>query len=135
MKNKTIIIDGVDVAECEFLIINNDKQLCRCIKSDLFGGIEFVENAKNANCKDNSNCYYKQLKHKKKECKKLKKLSCKFKEYCTCNTEKFLQTLKYIKQIAEQECDYCKRFNDDGCYKFCNYNKILRKIKEIENET
>ena len=64
MTDKQIIIDGVDVSECEFLIISNDKQLCRCIKSDLFGAIEFVENAKNGNCKNNSNCYYKQLKSK-----------------------------------------------------------------------
>ena len=67
------IIDGIDVSECEFLIISNDEHLCRCIKSDLFGGIEFVENAKNRNCKDNPNCYYKRSKRKEQECEKLKK--------------------------------------------------------------
>ena len=70
MTDKQIIIDGIDVSECEFLIISNDKQLCHCIKSDLFGGIEFVENAKNGNCKDNPNCYYKQLARKERECQR-----------------------------------------------------------------
>ena len=70
--SKEIYIDGTDVSGCEFLTISNDKQLCRCIKLDLFGGIEFVENAKNGNCKDNPNCYYKQFKRKEQECKELK---------------------------------------------------------------
>ena len=73
MTDKQIIIDGVDVSECEFLIISNDKQLCRCIKSDLFGAIEFVENAKNGNCKDNTNCYFKQLKRKEQALDEIEK--------------------------------------------------------------
>ena len=80
MTDKQIIIDGVDMSECEFLIINNDKHLCRCIKSDLFGAIEFVENARKGNCKDNPNCYYKQLKRKEQECEELKKEVKKQKE-------------------------------------------------------
>ena len=81
---KEIIIDGVDVSECEFLIINNDKQLCRCIKSDLFGAIEFVENAKNGNCKDNPNCYFKQLKRKEQECGKYKQALDEIRQYRVC---------------------------------------------------
>ena len=73
MTDKQIIIDGVDMNECEFLIINNDKHLCRCIKSDLFGAIEFVENVRKGNCKDNPNCYYKQLKRKEQECEEFRK--------------------------------------------------------------
>ena len=65
-----IFINGVDVSGCEFLITNNDKHLCHCIKSDLFGGIEFVENAKNGNCECNHNCYYKQLARKERECQR-----------------------------------------------------------------
>ena len=71
MTDKHILIDGIDVSGCEFLITNTDKQMCRCIKSDLFGGIEFVKNAKNGICKDNPNCYYKQLKRKEQECEEL----------------------------------------------------------------
>lgn len=66
MTDKPIIVNDIDVSECEFLIISNDKHLCRCIKADLFGAIEFVENARKGNCKDNPNCYYKQLQHESK---------------------------------------------------------------------
>ena len=111
MTDKQMIIDSVDVSECDFLIISNDKQLCHCIKSDLFGGIEFVENAKNGNCKDNPNCYYKQLKRKEQECEELKRLISKqknakiqlsklkdkqYKEFCDMK-----QTLIEIKEIVE----------------------------------
>ncbi len=42
MQDKPIIVNDIDVSEREFLTISNDKQLCRYIKLDLFGGIEFV---------------------------------------------------------------------------------------------
>lgn len=73
MTDKEIIIDSIDVSKCEFLIINNDKHLCRCIKSDLFGGIEFVENARKGNCEDNPNCYFKQLKRKEQALDEIEK--------------------------------------------------------------
>ena len=106
MTDKQIIIDGVDVSGCEFLIISTNKQMCRCIKSDLFGAIEFVENAKNGNCQNNPNCYYKQLKRseaqceamfvshtdlekaykaKEQECEELKKECAWVKESCSIN--------------------------------------------------
>ena len=47
--------------------------------------------------------------------------------------QKIKEALNDIKEIAERECYLCRRFNDDGCYKFCNFNKILQKIKEIED--
>lgn len=71
----------IDVSKCEFLIISNDKYLCRCIKSDLFGGIEFVENAKSVTCKDNPNCYYKQLQQLKQENEKLEAENLELKRY------------------------------------------------------
>ena len=89
MTDKQIRIDGVDVSGCEFLIINNDRQLCRCIKSDLFGGIEFVENAKNGSCKDNSNCYYKQLKRKEQECYKYKQALDEIERYLDAQQKYF----------------------------------------------
>lgn len=59
----------------------------------------------------------------KTKCKELKKLSCKFKEYCTCNTEKFLQTLNDIK-------DYCNKYPQNSI----EFKKqILQKISEIED--
>lgn len=149
--DKQIIINGVDVSGCEFLIINNDKRLCRCIKSDLFGGIEFVENAKNGNCKDNPNCYYKQLKRKEQECEELKKNVEHWKmehkeakakgewtydlvkkrlgqqlDQLKAENEKLEQTLTEIKEIAQYDV-YTSR--TDLCLKL---NWIKKKISECE---
>ena len=77
MTDKPIIVDNIDVSKCEFLIITNDKHLCRCIKSDLFGGIEFVENAKNGNCENNPNCYFKLLQQEKQNSQESRDTSIK----------------------------------------------------------
>lgn len=99
-----LIVDNIDVSKCEFLIISNDKHLCRCIKSDLFGGIEFVENAKSGTCKDNPNCYYKQLQREKQSSQEATDTSIK--EF---NRAEELNTLLKYKQ---QECDRLKHDND-----------------------
>lgn len=104
MTYKRLIVDNIDVSKCEFLIITNDKHLCRCIKSDLFGGIEFVENAKNGNCKDNPNCYYKQLQREKQSSQESRDTSIK--EF---NRAEELNTLLKHKV---QECDRLKHDND-----------------------
>ena len=104
MTDKPLIVDNIDVSKCEFLIISNDKHLCRCIKSDLFGGIEFVENAKNGNCKDNPNCYFKQLQREKQSSQESRDTSIK--EF---NRAEELNTLLKHKQ---QECDRLKHDND-----------------------
>lgn len=60
MDNK-VIIDGVDVSKCEFYI--NSKNLeynCKQTPQSYF-------------CKNNPDCYYKQLKTKEQECEELKK--------------------------------------------------------------
>lgn len=99
-----LIVDNIDVSKCEFLIISNDKHLCRCIKSDLFGGIEFVENAKSGTCKDNPNCYFKQLQREKQSSQEATDTSIK--EF---NRAEELNTLLKYKQ---QECDRLKHDND-----------------------
>lgn len=50
---------------------------------------------------DEEECLRKEIDKLKAEKKELKKVSCKFQSYCTCNTEKFLQTLTEIKSILE----------------------------------
>lgn len=153
MTDKQIIIDG-DVSGCEFLITSGDKQMCRCIKSDLFGAIEFVENARNGNCKDNPNCYYKQLKRKEQECEKLKielensiklnKANAKSYEKFWYKVEAYKQTLSEIKEIAEENlqtnaCANCDgKGIQEGCIDTdCSYyqmEKIYKKISGVNNE-
>lgn len=50
--------------------------------------------------------YYKQLKRLEQENKELKELKCKFKEYCTCDTERLQaeneENLHYLACMTEQ---------------------------------
>lgn len=75
MTDKQIIIDGVDVSECEWIreIILDSEYICTCNLNKKISGY----------CKDNPNCLYKQLKRKEQENKKLR------------------QTISKIKRIAE----------------------------------
>lgn len=92
--NKTII-DGISVSKCEFLRSVQDKQICHCIKSGLFGMIEFVENTKNKNCEENPDCYFKQLKRKEQE----------YEDYKIANAEleKENDELLKFKEMQEKE--------------------------------
>ena len=77
MTDKQIMIDGVDVSGCDCFIEQmdfpnnleggyyNQNNLCEC-------GIQGVESYPFF-CKDNPDCYYKQLKAKEQECERLEK--------------------------------------------------------------
>ena len=75
MTDKQIIIDGVDVSGCSCII--QDYQRANNIE----GRYEHIKNVcelgersaeyYNLFCKDNPNCYYKQLKRKEQECERL----------------------------------------------------------------
>lgn len=103
-----IIIDGVEVNECDFFIKNRDKYLCRCIKINSFGDIVNPKNAENSNCLDNYNCYYKQLARNTAECEKLKEsqniliegYAKRYKKW-----ERFRQAFDELKEICEQLVD------------------------------
>ena len=58
MTDKPIMIDGVDIAGCEFHSSTPSSELCYM---------------KGNKCNDNSNCRYKQLIRKTQECEELKK--------------------------------------------------------------
>lgn len=51
--------------------------------------------------------------------------------------DEYKQNIKDIKKISKSYCDSCKKFvglNQKLDCKYCNYNKVLQKIKEITNE-
>ncbi len=62
MTDKQIMIDGVDVSGCKCFYINDSHpERQECINPYCKGF-----------CKDNPNCYYKQLQRKEQECERLK---------------------------------------------------------------
>lgn len=92
MTDKTII-DGVDISGCEHY-----DEVC-------------LGNHHYKWCKDNDNCYYKQLKRKEQECDQLK------------------QTLTEIKEIAEREV---KHAPDGETFSRPEIKQILQKISEVK---
>ena len=72
MDDKQIMIDNVDVRECEHVRISTslfkEKTYVQC-------SAFFLENDDSyCDCTDNPNCYFKQLKRKEKECEQLKEV-------------------------------------------------------------
>lgn len=90
MTDKQIIIDGVDVSECEHYEDLN----CFAYRDSCGYPLD---------CKDNPSCYYKQLKHKHQECEKVKQTLIEIKEIAeedfnhTCR-ETYARQLKQILQ-------------------------------------
>ena len=146
MKNKQIIVDDVDVGGCEFYIDSKNLEFnCKQTPQSYF-------------CKNQPNCYYKQLKRKEQECEELKKELEAVYDDCkgcpTCNEalynanlyakeyRKLKQTLAEIKEITKnmnKECFY-NDFSCDGCDMIngCTYKgklSVLQKIKECEGES
>ena len=80
LKKQLIKCDDNIIADCEY----SKKDLCSFIhrKKEVITGLQ------------------QQLDQLKAENEELKKVSCKFKDYCTCDTEKLKQTLTEIKTIA-----------------------------------
>ena len=66
MTDKQIIIDGVDVADCEHINACDKKMKCVILQDDVCETNPYCEGF---------NCYYKQLKRKEQECEVLRKLA------------------------------------------------------------
>jgi predicted transcriptional regulator len=142
MTDKQIIIDDVDVSECEFYKNTNWKN---CYSRDY----------KESVCQSNHNCYYKQLKRKEQECEAYKmeaeegkeinaelkaeleqekawhKTSDEISKANSKYTAKLKQTLTEIKETAEKAredlytCESIIYADDD-------LREILQKISECE---
>ena len=97
-----VIIDGVDVSGCEFVVkpINDNRIKCHCAKGllQIAKMQEQPESIKSGLCENNPNCYYKQLQRKEKECKELKKLNnilnIAFTSVSNSNTDKIIKQLQ-----------------------------------------
>ena len=118
MTDKQIIIDGVDVSGCECYTPNIEMD---CILHPLQSDA----------CKNNPNCYYKQLARKEQECKELKKQLERKEE----NYQKLLnKSNKYIHNLVDenvQDISNLARQLDQLKAEKEELKKILIEIKEI----
>lgn len=110
MTDKQIIIDSIDVSKCKYF----DYYYKEC-KAEYYTryGYEIV---KCDSCKDNPNCYYKQLKRKEQECEKLK------------------QTLTEIKEIAKNTIKNVSDRCIETTPMYSVHKQILQKISKCEVE-
>lgn len=105
MADKKIMINGVDVSGCE-LFDGSHKCICDKTGLDEYKKLRQLDTVKYVNCRDNYNCYYKQLKRKEKENEKL---------------SKYKQALKEIKELsAEFENRYGSFFLMEEILQKCN---------------
>ena len=107
MTDKQIIIDGVDVSRCSYGEIEKSIFKCSC---------EYNIRSASMFCKDNPNCYYKQLKHKEQECE-------------TLASQLDFEVQK--KECLEQECERWKS-NFNG--KVSAIEELLQQLDKLKAE-
>ena len=117
MYNK-VIIDGVDVSKCKYF--DCDSKKCKA-EYYVRHGYEIVEYD---SCRENPNCYYKQLKREEQEVQQamdnyVQLVLQRVKEY---------NELVDLYKAKEQECEELKKQLQHENQKLNNINKIRNKI-------
>ena len=110
-----IIIDGVNVAGCEFYQIE---------ANELYPKAQYCGSMRNTFCENEPDCYYKQLKRLEQENKRLKK---------------DVQLFKCLDTFGESECRCACRclgneFCEDADKKINNYRSALEEIRELSTK-
>ena len=106
MTDKQTTIDGIDVSGCECIIedyqrANNFEGRYEHIKNVCELGERGAEYY-NLFCKDNPNCYYKQLKRKEQECEKLKNQLERTKGLVTVGNKQLAEALKGYEELTSK---------------------------------
>lgn len=139
MTDKQIIIDGVDVSECEYYQYKKSEDYemrypnsgdCHIgICAYLFNCKGLIDNLEK-HCIDNPNCYYKQLKRKEQECESLKSAF-------SLDTKMLEQTEKRESNL-EKQLDQLKAENEELKEKFKKFfnmdNQECWNIAFLDNE-
>lgn len=118
MDKKEIIIDGVDVGECEY---RDWRNCCHCDNSKENEGEERITGK--VGCEYNPNCHFKQLKRKEQECEELRQYHNKC---CKENIEKLEQWLEKYNQLSRD-------FYNGKCCNKENCSLLKAKEQECEN--
>lgn len=105
---KEIIIDGIDVSECDFLWKEKlPKKVCNNGNLD-------------CNCNSNPNCDIKQLKRKERECEELINEKAEIKKYLGISDKTIIQRLEELQE-----------FKDKLKISEYNYKQTLDEIEKI----
>lgn len=99
-----IIINGIDVSKCihldRYFLPNNNTEFKDCALSGLYYG-EFEHS-----CKDNPDCYFKQLAHKTQECEGLKRKVELMMDCVDCKVDEYKKALEEIEEYLDAQQKY-----------------------------
>ena len=127
MTDKEIIIDGIDVSECEFYC----EEYCN-LSNDRNERLPFAEK-----CTGYSDCCYKQLKRKEQECESQKQRLEYYREKTTQllndidNKDRFNTELQEKIEKLEQELLYAKNIASDILSNNCNIGYARQEVAKI----
>ena len=114
-----VIIDGCNVAECEYYQIE---------ANELYPKAQYCGSMRNTFCENEPDCYFKQLQRAKAENEKLKETLNEIKERILLQDK-----------CTDYNCINCDKYTEIGCidkHKLTNkFEKILELIKDAENES
>lgn len=124
MDKEQIIIHGVNIIDCDNYYVEQETDQVKC---DLSG--EY--------CRENKNCFYKQLARKTQECKELKSESFTREELISIQEKDIDRYRKALEEIEGLVKNFCKDCND---YENCNWDKegcyysLIPNLKDIINK-
>lgn len=124
MENE-VIIDGCNVAECEFY----DYKYCKLC--DMKAALdELIVHRQYCDRTINQNCYFKQLQKAKAENERLKEDKKQLLKDCnSCNFHKYKKALEEVREIVSEPC--IEGENCLTCNGNCQNKDILIKIDEV----
>ena len=129
MTDKEIIIDGVDVSGCCYAILPKNQCPAKIMPyAKETSCIACKEHNTKLNfCKNNPNCYFKQLQRKTAECEELKKEKAEIKKYFGIDSKTILERLEELQErrdeLSEKNISYEQALDS-----------IVATIKDLENE-
>ena len=112
MVDKQVIVDGCDVAGCEYLGLYKECKL-KC------GSCCTVD------CSDNPDCYYKQLKRKEQECEKLEETN----NTLTVTRDKLLGDLYIVEESLKDYTEHYNRQSEERSKLKAECERLKKKLK------
>lgn len=128
MTDKEIIIDGVNVSECEY---RNWQNFCCCDNSKENEGEERITGI--GGCEYNPNCYFKQLKRKEQECEELKQWKKDAENLFRTQTDNADKIINRYKQALDEIEEYINSFPDFVKEADKIILDIIKKVKAVSN--
>ena len=136
MTDKQIIIDGIDVSGCVNLRLETNTAETSYYNACSIGLWQrWYSNLEpscqmSCHCKNNKDCYYRQLKRKEQECEELKAKCKKYGEINKQETKDYAE-LKADREEALKQLEFVRTLNTVREAEIRKYSKTLTEIKEI----